>query len=105
MELFINKIHLAGCVGQAHTSRVQDKTQTRFTLVVTKSYRGIDGNPVVDTNWFYCTTFDESAQELKKGDWVELTGRISNRISTAEDGTTSVRSEITCNTFEILPKD
>ena len=66
----------------------QDKQVVNFSVATNDSYRNKQGERVEQTTYFYCSYWitPNVAKLLTKGTLVELSGRVSTRAWTGNDG-------------------
>lgn len=97
---FLNKVELRGIVGRANTMKVGDSTITRFSVATEYGYKDNGGTPVIETQWHNVCAWN--APEVKKGDAVEVTGRIKVQKYTGADGIDHTVPEIYANTVKVI---
>lgn len=90
---YLNKIELRGIIGNVKPVKVGDATYAvHFTLATNYAYRSIDGTPIVDVSWHDITAWVgkdislEAVSSLKKGDAVEVVGRLKTQSYTSSNG-------------------
>ncbi|MCK8142527.1 single-stranded DNA-binding protein [Flavobacterium sp. I-SCBP12n] len=66
----------------------QEKQVVNFSIAINESYRNKQGERIEQTSYFDCSYWRSPnvAKILTKGALVELTGRVSTRAWTANDG-------------------
>lgn len=101
----MNTITVIGNIGKAPESRVTAKGTpvVTFSVADNKKLPGTSGKSKEDwtSQWWYCTAFKELAeaivQDVKRGDRVEVTGKIDMHEYTAKDGTQKVAYNLLVN--------
>ena len=104
----VNKCIFIGRVGRDPESRVTaDGTAVvSFSLAVSESWKGKDGNKQERTEWVNCTAWRKLAeiigQYLKKGSLIYVEGKMQSREYDGKDGTTKKVTEIVLNDMKML---
>lgn len=101
---YLNNIELRGRVGRISTQRVNRKDLYLFSVLVEHTYMN-GGTPCTDAQWFAVRTFGDetpAATLLKKGDFVQVDGRIRNFPYTNEYGITRNNWEVIARNVRIL---
>ena len=101
----MNTITVIGNIGKDPESRVtaKGKPVVTFSVADNKKLPGTSGKSKEDwtSQWWYCTAFKELAeaivQDVKRGDRVEVTGKIDMHEYTAKDGTQKVAYNLLVN--------
>jgi len=79
---YLNRVELTGKVGYAKVFKVGDGYLARFTLATDEVLVNKDGSRCVNTTWHTCTAVDNRSSKfdnLEKGAWVHVEGRIRNQ--------------------------
>ena len=102
---FLNRVELRGIVGSVNVTEVGGETAVRFSVATDHSYKGRNGELIIETTWHNCTAWSSTAPEctkLKKMDTIHLKGRIrATNYSSADYGVRAV-TDIFVNSLEIL---
>ena len=104
----VNKCIFIGRVGRDPESRVTaDGTAVvSFSLAVSESWKGKDGNKQERTEWVNCTAWRKLAeiigQYVHKGSLVYVEGKMQSREYEGKDGTTKKVTEIVLNDMKML---
>ena len=100
----LNRVELAGRVGNARVQVVGSTKVCRFSLATDRVYTDRDGNQVIETTWHQCQVWgsDDRLEGIQKGAAVKVTGRLRNYRYTAADGTERTGTEIWVGSFEVL---
>jgi single-strand DNA-binding protein len=104
----VNKCIFIGRVGRDPESRVTaDGTAVvSFSLAVSESWKGKDGNKQERTEWVNCTAWRKLAeiigQYVHKGSLIYVEGKMQSREYEGKDGTTKKVTEIVLNDMKML---
>lgn len=102
----LNKVQLKGFVGNVHKTQVGEKTSfVRFSVATDYSYIDRQGNAIVETTWHQCVAWGDTisdAEKLKRGDNVDLSGRIRAQKYIDADGNDRQVYEIYVQYLKIL---
>lgn len=102
----INKIEIAGLVGNVRINVVSGSTVANFSVATNYSYKGRDGSPYIETVWFAVCAWEgrnmPDLTQIQKGSAVRVTGRVRFRTYTTNEGQERQEIEIRANRVEIL---
>lgn len=102
----LNKVQLRGIIGSVKTINVGDRKCAKITVATNYAYRGQDGYCVIETTWSNVVAWHgkdiSDLDSLKKGDAVELIGRLKNQRYTSADGTEHSIVEILAHTVRVI---
>ena len=104
----VNRCIFIGRVGRDPESRVTaDGTAVvSFSLAVSESWKGKDGNKQERTEWVNCTAWRKLAeiigQYVHKGSLIYVEGKMQSREYEGKDGTTKKVTEIVLNDMKML---
>lgn len=103
----INRIELLGVVGRdAKITNVGDSAVAHFSMATNHAYTNKDGNAVEETTWHNVTAWKgrkmPALEDIKKGTWLHLTGRMRNIRYTAADGSQRSSFEVLAGEIEIV---
>lgn len=98
----LNRIELRGVVGSARTTKVGDSEITRFSVATDYFFKNKGGEAVVETTWHSVTAWDKGLSELKRGDKVEVVGRIRNTRYMDSEGMERTSTEVIANEVKVL---
>ena len=101
MEM-LNRIELRGVVGSARTMKVSESEVTRFSVATDYFFKNKDGEAVVETTWHSVMAWDKGLSELKRGDKVEVVGRIRNTRYTDSEGLERTSTEVVASEVKVL---
>ena len=91
---YLNKVQLVGRVGYSKSQAIGSSVCTRFSLATNYTYKDKDGNPVIETTWHNCVSFDKNDIFIKKGDTARVEGRIKANKYIDSDGKDKISYEI-----------
>ena len=102
----LNQVHLRGNIGSIRVQTVGCSKVARFTVATNYAYRGQDGYCVIETTWHNVTAWEGNTihdlDSLKKGDAVEVFGRLKNQRYTSVDGTERSNIEILASSLKVI---
>ena len=101
---FLNKVEIRGVVGRVFVKAFGDQTVTNFSVVTEYAYRDKNGSSVVDVTWWNVSAWDlpeEQSSQMKKGAWVDVTGRLRCRRYESEEEQ-RVSYEIIASSVKVL---
>ena len=88
----LNKVELQGVIGNVHIMDVQNRKVANFSVGTTYLFKDKSGEPLIECTWHNCEIWDskkvsaEVLANLKRGDAVNVKGRISVQKWTTADG-------------------
>ena len=101
----LNKVMIIGNLGRDPEMRYTQGgvPVTNFSVAVTRSWNGPDGDKREETEWFNIVTWrnlaESCSQYLNKGSRVYVEGRLQTRSWESEDGKKNFRTEV--QAFEV----
>ncbi len=103
----LNRIELVGVVGRdAKIIPVGDTAVANFSLATNYAYNDRNGNPVVETTWHNVKAWKgrkiPALEDIKKGTWLHVKGRLRNIRYTAADGSERTSFEVLAGEIEIV---
>ena len=98
----LNRIELRGVVGSARTMKVSESEVTRFSVATDYFFKNKEGEAVVETTWHSVMAWDKGLSELKRGDKVEVVGRIRNTRYTDSEGMERTSTEVVASEVKVL---
>jgi len=108
----VNKVTIIGNVGKDPETKKtpQGTTITTFSVAVSRTRKGADGQSVDETEWFRVVAWeklgDSCAEYLRKGSHVYIEGRLQTRKFTGQDGQERSIVEVVANDMQNLtPRD
>ncbi len=109
MAFFLNKVEMAGIVGQSKVMTAGEKSVARFSLAINYAYKDREGCPVIETTWVSCVAWESKGiaelDTIMKGTKVRLCGRIRCVRYTDSSGADRTATEIVVNSLEIIPAE
>ena len=103
----LNRIELIGVVGRdAKITNVGDSAVANFSMATNYAYKDKDGNAVDETTWHNVRAWKgrkmPALEDIKKGTWLHLTGRLRSFRYTAADGSEHISFEVLANEITIV---
>lgn len=102
----LNKVQLRGYIGSIRVQTVGCSKVARFTVATNYAYRGQDGCAVIETTWHNVTAWEGNSihdlDSLKKGDAIDVIGRLKNQRYTSADGTERSSVEILASSLKVI---
>jgi single-strand DNA-binding protein len=108
MEKFVNKVELSGHAGMDPEVRsINDNLKiAKFSLATNESYKNKEGEWVRDTTWHNIVLWNklatEAEEKVKKGNRVNLTGKLSYRQYIDKNGMKHSFAEIQALSFDVV---
>lgn len=103
----LNKVELIGIVGSTRVKTVGEQTIVKISVATEYAYK-VDGLPCIDTTWLYVTAINDAEKnlsEIKKGNVVNVVGRIRVIRVTDSYGNDRYEYEIVARKVKILNKN
>lgn len=95
---YLNKIEIRGIVGQVSFAEVGEKRRANFSVCTHRFYKNKNGEDVFDTTWFNVSAWEgpkNQFPDIKKGDFVGVTGRLRiQKYATSEGAKSSVQEVV-----------
>lgn len=102
----LNQVHLRGYIGSIKVQTVGCSKVARFTVATNYAFRDAQGYCVRETTWSNVVAWEGNSiydlDSLKKGDAVEIIGRLKNQRYTSVDGTEHSSVEILAHTVRVI---
>lgn len=102
----LNRVQLRGYIGSIKVQTAGCSKVARFTVATNYAYRGQDGYCVIETNWSNVVAWHgkdiSDLDSLKKGDAVDVIGRLRNQRYTSADGTERSSVEILASSLKVI---
>lgn len=102
----INRIEIKGVIGNIRVNEFEDNQVASISVVTNYVYKGRDGNGIVETMWFNVVAWKnrcgtEDLNSLKKGQTIEVVGRMREREYTGSDGAVRRITELVASKVEL----
>lgn len=97
----LNRIELRGVAGRVDITEVGGSKLVRFSVATNHAYRGRDNEPIIETTWHNVSAWDKGL-ELKKGDAVEVSGRVRMQRYTDANGVEQCHYDVVANDVRVL---
>ena len=104
----LNKIEIRGIIGSVRVQNVGNTKVANISVATDYCYTARDGSSVIETTWHYITVWEgrdiQNLDQLKKGSFVHVLGRLRNRKYTAADGTERIAYDIMANKVQMIER-
>ena len=104
----LNRIEIRGIVGSVFVKSIGNAKVANISVATDYGYTTKDGSSVIETTWHYVTAWEgrdiQNLDQLKKGSFVHVLGRIRNRKYTAADGTERIAYDIMANKVQMIER-
>ena len=104
----LNKVELRGIIGSVRVQDVADTKVANFSVATDYVYKSKDGGIIIETTWHNVVAWEGDSMhgldQLKKGSYVHIRGRLRNRRYTAADGAERTVCDIVAGSLGILTK-
>lgn len=104
---FLSRIEIQGIVGSVSKTSVVDDVHVRVAVATDHIYSNEGGSIICETTWHYITGFESklpATKDIKKGDAVNVKGRLTMRRYVGEGGCERVCPEVIASEFTVLEK-
>lgn len=104
----LNKVMIIGNLGKDPEMKYtqQGTPITSFSVAVSRSWKGPDGNSQEETEWFRVVAWEKLAEQcnefLRKGSKVYIEGRLKSREYTGQDGQKRNITEVVATSMLML---
>ena len=100
----LNRIELRGVVGAVNVAKVCSARVCRFSVATNYAYRDRNNGPVIETTWHQVVEWEKDGNfvEPKKGDNVEVNGRVRTQKYTDSEGNEHTAYEVIANGVKVL---
>jgi single-strand DNA-binding protein len=104
----LNKVMIIGNLGKDPEMKYtpQGTPITTFSVAVSRTRKGSDGQQIDETEWFRVVAWDKLAETcneyLRKGSKVYVEGRLQTRKYTGQDGQERQITEVVANEMQML---
>lgn len=95
----LNRVQLRGYIGSIKVQTIGSSKVARFSVATNYAYKDAQGYCVIETTWSNVVAQNITCLDsLKKGDAVEVIGRLKNQRYTGTDGIEHYVTEIIAQT-------
>lgn len=102
----LNRIEIRGIIGSVRVQNVGNAKVANISIATDYCYTSRDGGAVIETTWHYVTAWEgkdiAALDQLKKGSFVHVIGRLRNRKYTTPDGTERIAYDIVASKVEVV---
>lgn len=100
----LNKIEIRGIIGRVNVKEVGDTKVANLSVATDYAYKSQDGGIVIETTWHNVVAWEgkeiPNLDQLEKGSFVHVCGRLRNRKYIAADGTERTVCDIVAKLVE-----
>lgn len=104
----LNKIEIRGIIGSVYVKDFGNTKVANISVATDYCYTTKDGSAVIETTWHYVTAWEgrdiQNLNQLKKGSFLHVIGRLRNRKYTTADGTERIAYDIVANKVEQIER-
>lgn len=104
----LNRIEIRGIIGTVRVQNVGNTKVANISVATDYGYTTKDGSAVIETTWHYVTAWEgrdiQNLDQLKKGSFIHVLGRLRNRKYTAADGTERIAYDIVASKVEVMER-
>lgn len=104
----LNKIEIQGINGNVRIQDVADTKVANFSVATNYAYKSKDGGIIIETTWHNVVAWEgkeiQNLDQLEKGSFVHICGRLRNRKYIASDGSGRTVCDIVAKSMELLTK-
>ncbi len=87
---FLNKVELVGIVGNVNISKVAETKMVTLSVLTEYAYTKKDGENIINCEWHNVSASEKvikgKPEDITKGSWVKVSGRITMRKYFSEEG-------------------
>lgn len=104
----LNKIEIRGIIGSVRVQNVGDTKVANISVATNYGYTSRDGSAGIETTWHYVTVWEgkdiQNLDQLKKGSFVHVLGRLRNRKYTTPESIESIVYDIVASKVEVVKR-
>lgn len=104
----LNRIEIRGIVGSVRVQNVGNTKVANLSVATEYAFTTKDGGAVIETTWHYVTALEgkdiQNLEQLQKGSFVHVIGRLRNRKYTTPDGMERIVYDIVANKVEMIER-
>ena len=102
----LNKIEIRGIIGRVNVKGIGDTKVANISVATDYAYKSQDGSVIIETTWHNVVAWEgkeiQNLDQLKKGSFVHVCGRLRNRKYVASDGTERTVCDIVARSLELV---
>jgi len=102
----LNRIEIRGIIGSVFVKDFGNTKVANISVATDYGYITKDGSSVIETTWHYVTAWEgrdiQNLDQLKKGSFVHVLGRLRNRKYTTPDGIERIVYDIVACKVEMV---
>ena len=102
----LNRIEIWGIIGSVNVKDIGDTKVANLSVATDYAYKSRDGSVIIETTWHNVVAWEgkeiQNLDQLKKGAFVHVCGRLRNRKYVAADGTERTVCDIVARSLELV---
>lgn len=102
----LNKIEIRGIIGRVNVKDIGDTKVANLSVATDYVYKSQDGGLIIETIWHNVVAWEgkeiQNLDQLEKGSFVHVCGRLRNRKYIASDGTERAVCDIVAKSVELV---
>lgn len=104
----LNKIEIRGTIGSVYVKDFGNTKVANISVATDFCYTTKDGSAVIETTWHYVTAWEgkdiQNLNQLKKGSYIHVIGRLRNRKYTTADGIERIVYDIVASKVDLIER-
>ena len=109
---FLNKIELKGVVGRSNIDSFNGRRVCNCSVVTQTAFHDKAGNSIVESMFWFVVAWEDallesscSIDDIRKGQWVHIIGRLRIRTRIDDKGNERSVPEVIANRIELIPQE
>lgn len=102
----LNKIEIRGIIGRVNVKDIGDTKVANFSVATDYVYKSQDSGVIIETTWHNVVAWEgkeiQNLDQLKKGSFIHVCGRLRNRKYVAADGSERAVCDIVARSLEVV---
>ncbi len=102
----LNRIEIRGIIGSVNVKDIGDTKVANISVATDYAYKSQDDSIVIETTWHNVVAWEgkeiQNLDQLEKGSFVHICGRLRNRKYVASDGSERAVCDIVAKSVELV---
>ncbi len=102
----MNRIEIRGIIGSVNVKDIGDTKVANISVATDYAYKSQDDSIVIETTWHNVVAWEgkeiQNLDQLEKGSFVHICGRLRNRKYVASDGSERAVCDIVAQSVELV---
>lgn len=102
----LNKIEIRGIIGRVNVKDIGDTKVANISVATDYAYKSHDGGVIIETTWHDVVAWEgkeiQNLDQLEKGSFVHICGRLRNRKYVAADGSERAVCDIVAGSLDVV---